>query len=331
MKRVLLFLTLALVMVSCGTRKGYFTIEGRFLNLNQGEFYVYSTDGVIDGVDTIKVNGGRFALEIPCAKDGTLILVFPNFSEQPVFAESGKSVDIKADASHLKEMKVTGTDDNELMNDFRQATASSSPPEIQKMAEHFISDNPESLVATYLLRKYFISNASADKRKAAELLGKIKAAQPQNVVLVRMEADLKLTAAAPAGSRLPAFSVRDINGSAVSSASFKGKTAVICTWASWSSESGNMMRQVSDLVASAGGSAAALGISLDASAEDCRNAMEQYGVKVACVCDGMLFGSPLLRKLGLGAVPANIIVGPDGKVVARDVALEDLDKYLKAK
>ena len=49
------------------------------------------------------------------------MLVFPNFSEQPIFAKPGETVDIKADTSHLKELEATGTKDNELMNDFRKA------------------------------------------------------------------------------------------------------------------------------------------------------------------------------------------------------------------
>ena len=77
MKRLLYILSLTLVLVSCGTRSDRFKIEGRFLNLNQGEVYVYSPDMVITGVDTIKINGGRFSHELPCPKEGTLILVFP--------------------------------------------------------------------------------------------------------------------------------------------------------------------------------------------------------------------------------------------------------------
>lgn len=84
MKRLIYILTLALVLVACGSRRGYFSLEGRLLNLNQGEFYVYSPDGVFDGVDTIKVEGGRFAYETPCKEEGTLVIVFPNYSEQPV-------------------------------------------------------------------------------------------------------------------------------------------------------------------------------------------------------------------------------------------------------
>ena len=121
MKRLIYIFTLTLVLVSCGSRSGYFSLEGRLLNLNQGEFYVYSPDGVFDGVDTIKVEGGRFTFETPCKEEGTIIIVFPNFSEQPVFAEPGKSVTIKGSASRLKEIEIDGTDANEQMNAFRKA------------------------------------------------------------------------------------------------------------------------------------------------------------------------------------------------------------------
>ncbi len=122
------YILLTLVLVSCGTRHGQFKIEGRFLNLNQGEFYVYSPDGLIKGIDTIKVDGGHFTYQTACQEEGVLMLVFPNFSEQPIFAESGSSVNIKADASHLKELTVEGTKNNELMTTFRQQIVKSSPP-----------------------------------------------------------------------------------------------------------------------------------------------------------------------------------------------------------
>ena len=75
-----------IALTSCGVSSGHFKLEGKFLNMNQGEFYVYSTDGGIDGVDTIKVVGGRFSYEMPCTESHTLMIVFPNFSEQPIFA-----------------------------------------------------------------------------------------------------------------------------------------------------------------------------------------------------------------------------------------------------
>ena len=118
------------MLTACGVDGNHFKLSGRFLNMNQGEFYVYSPEGGVDGIDTIRVMGGRFTYERPCEREAMLMLVFPNFSEQPIFAEPGKSVDIKADASHMKEMEVAGTKTNELMTKFRKQTAKLSPPDV---------------------------------------------------------------------------------------------------------------------------------------------------------------------------------------------------------
>ena len=74
----ILILFITLVLTSCGVSGGHFKFEGKFLNMNQGEFYVYSPDGGFEGVDTIKVEGGRFTFETECKEDFTIMLVFPN-------------------------------------------------------------------------------------------------------------------------------------------------------------------------------------------------------------------------------------------------------------
>ena len=48
MKKYCLLFILTLVLASCGTDSHHFKIDGHFLNLNQGEFYVYSPDGDIN-------------------------------------------------------------------------------------------------------------------------------------------------------------------------------------------------------------------------------------------------------------------------------------------
>ena len=96
------------MMVACGTESGKFRLEGRLRNINQGEFWVYSLDGGLVGIDTIPVRNGRFAYEMDLYDQSTLMLVFPNYSEQPVFAKSGATVTIKGDATHMKEMIIEG-------------------------------------------------------------------------------------------------------------------------------------------------------------------------------------------------------------------------------
>lgn len=330
MKQIIFFLAATLALISCGTRKGYFTIEGRFLNMNQGELYVYSPDGIINGIDTIKVNGGRFALEIPCHRDGQLMLVFPNFSEQPIFAQSGKSVDIKADASHLKLMEITGTDDNELMTTFRQGIATASPPEAQKLAEHFIRDNAKSPVAIYLLAKYFITDGNTENlKKAKQLLNVVAKEQPRNGNVARMENHVKMMLTANVGSRLPQFKTTDIYGKPLSNATLSGKNAIIATWASWNFDSQNTIRKINSIVEESNGKVVAIGINLDASKNDCKRIAETENYKFQNICDETLFDSKLLATLGMHSVGDNIIINAAGKIVARGVPTDDLEKYLK--
>lgn len=90
LRKLLYLFTAILLLASCGEDSKHFKIEGRLLQMNQGEFYVYSNGAGVEGLDTIKVQGGRFSFEMPCLSPVTLTLVFPNFSETPIFAGTGK-------------------------------------------------------------------------------------------------------------------------------------------------------------------------------------------------------------------------------------------------
>ena len=66
------------------------------------------------------------------------MIVFPNYSEQPVFARPGKTVSIKGDATHLKEIIIEGTSENEDMTSLRLELNDLTPPDIPGAASDFI-------------------------------------------------------------------------------------------------------------------------------------------------------------------------------------------------
>lgn len=316
MKRIVLFLLLVLMLISCGTRSGHFKMEGRFLHMNQGELYVYSPDGGIDGLDTIKIEAGRFAYEIPCSKPATLVIIFPNYSVQPIFAESGGSVEVKADASHLKEMEVKGTDDNELMTKFRKQIANSSPPDELKYAIQFIKDHPESTVSVYLLNRYLIQTETPDYKQAANLLKILLKEQPGNVTLGRLQRQISGLGTLRVGDKLPNFTAKDINGKLINNATLANQTIIISTWAAWSYESLDFQRALNDAVKA--GKIAALGISVDANPKEVRQALKNDDITFPNVCDGKMLSTPLLKTFGLTTVPDNIVVR-NGKIIERGI------------
>ena len=316
MKRIVLFLLLVLILISCGTRSGHFKMEGRFLHMNQGELYVYSPDGGIDGLDTIKIEAGRFAYEITCSKPATLVIIFPNYSVQPIFAESGGSVEVKADASHLKEMEVKGTDDNELMTKFRKQIANSSPPDELKYAIQFIKDHPESTVSVYLLNRYLIQTETPDYKQAANLLKILLKEQPGNVTLGRLQRQISGLGTLRIGDKLPNFTAKDVNGKLINNATLANQTIIISTWAAWSYESLDFQRALNDAVKA--GKIAALGISVDANPKEVRQALKNDDITFPNVCDGKMLSTPLLKTFGLTTVPDNIVVR-NGKIIERGI------------
>jgi len=291
-------------------------MEGRFLHMNQGELYVYSPDGGIDGLDTIKIEAGRFAYEIPCSKPATLVIIFPNYSVQPIFAESGGSVEVKADASHLKEMEVKGTDDNELMTKFRKQIANSSPPDELKYAIQFIKDHPESTVSVYLLNRYLIQTETPDYKQAANLLKILLKEQPGNVTLGRLQRQISGLGTLRVGDKLPNFTAKDVNGKLINNATLANQTIIISTWAAWSYESLDFQRALNDAVKS--GKIAALGISVDANPKEVRQALKNDDITFPNVCDGKMLSTPLLKTFGLTTVPDNIVVR-NGKIIERGI------------
>lgn len=323
MPRNLFFLLAALIIVSCGEDSKHFKIEGRLLQMNQGEFYVYTIDQSVNGIDTIKVQGGRFSYEIPCQSPSTLTLVFPNFSEMPVFAEPGKTVKIDGDASHLKMLKMKGTKNNELMSSFRERIASASPPEVKRDVERLVNEHPDSPVGLWLLRKYFISTAEPDYVAAERMLRKMHESQPSNPTVRFLLGSVGKLKSISVGYRLPSFIAYDINGRPVSSSVLSSGTAVIIVWASWNYNSCDMLRQLQTAVKSHG--VKSLAVSVDPSVYDCRNFVRNNDVSLSVVCTGDMFDTPVLKLLGLQS-PCDVIVVKNGKITGRNISSSEFSK-----
>ena len=287
---VVFTLVAALVCTSCGTDSRHFRIDGRLLHLNQGEFYVYSPDGTINGLDTIKVQAGRFSYEVACDRPMTLMIVFPNFTEQPVFAQPGKSVDLKGDASHLKEMTVKGTKDNELMNKFREMIHNAAPPEMKKCAQLFVQDHPESRVGAYLVDRYFIHDANPDTKTAVRLVDLMIEKQPDNGYLKRQKRQLTASFVATKGADIPNVLGTTVDGKTIGRVQLtKAPVTVVCALATWKYESMSQFRRLAAYAASQQGRVAVVGVSIDASPSLVRSQLaSQIGISDSA--SGLAFG-----------------------------------------
>ena len=294
MKKILFTLLALLLLTSCGPSGNQFRLAGRLRNINQGQFLVYSPDGAFVGIDTIKVQNGRFAYEKEVRKDVTLMLVFPNFSEQAVFASPGEEVEIKGDATHLKEMTITGTDENDELTKLRIRLNKLTPPEIAAAVAEYIQEEPSSMISIYLLDKYFVN-----------------AKTPDYVVV----------------------SSTDINGKSISTSQVKGKIGVISTWATWNFPSTDIQRKLRKLQKQYPQELSLISICIDGDKRECKKRVDRDSLLWTIVCDEQMFQTPIVQQLGLFVVPSMVVTNKQGKIIARDIepnkVVEELEKFLK--
>ena len=298
--------------------------------MNQGEFYVYSPDGAINDIDTIKVQGGRFAYEIPCESEGTIVIVLPNYTEIPVFVEPGKSVDMTADASHIKDIEVTGTDANERMTEWRKNTSSQSPDGLKKQAEQFIRENPSSIVSRWLLRKHFVVTAMPDLKKAKELVRLMEKSTDKEPSVMRLVVGLE-NLPLQVGDVLPAFKAKDLRGNDVLASQYRVGKSVILVWSSWDYEgqsiSRRVLRKIEEMKSQDKQVPKVLGISIDASAVKAKKTIGNDSTAWSTICDGLMWDSPVVKAMGSTRVPDNFVL-ENGKVKACHLGAEELLKQL---
>jgi hypothetical protein len=256
-------------------------------------------------------------------------VVFPNFSEIPVFAEPGVTITMEGDAVHLKETEVKGTNINKEMTAFRLKTSAMMPPGVKGTATQYIYERPESPICAYLLTKYFVMVPNPDYDNIQKLGKMIMKAQPDNQQVADLLKRLGALRAVKKGGHLPTFSAKGLKGEMVSSTDLNAKVNVISLWASWNYESMSIQGLLARMQREHPGQLKVVSISVDGSVKDCRHIVDRDSVKWSTVCDGRMWESPVLQQLGMTYLPDNIVIDNQGKIVARTLNYQDLTNKLQ--
>ena len=305
---ILHFLLSCLLFTACSSSDKV-SIEGRILHMNQATFYVYSVDQLINDYDTITVQGGRFEYERPISKDGVLVLLFPNYSQLPIFARQGDDISIDGDAAKLSELEVSGNDDNKLMTEWRMDTKDMTYAEQQKRVEDFVMQHTDSPVSVWLVRSYFIDTEAANFTRATKLLKNIVKAEPGNIMAKTLLSKVQLCGKLNPGEKIRPFKAKDINGRTITQEDLMHGEKTVVVWNTHDYQGQNMVREVG------GQGSDALSICLDVDIRRCREVLKNYNATgIITICDDQLFESPLISAFGITTLPFKLKL-KDGKVV----------------
>jgi peroxiredoxin len=132
------------------------------------------------------------------------------------------------------------------------------------------------------------------------------------------------------GKQAPDLALPDVNGHTVPLTSFRGKYLLVDFWASWCgpcrAENPNVVKAYNEFK---GKNFAILGVSLDKEKTAWQEAVRSDGLDWSQVSDLKFWSSKAVETFKFDGIPFNVLIDPQGKVIAESLRGDDLENKLK--
>ncbi|TAN02097.1 MAG: AhpC/TSA family protein [Chitinophagaceae bacterium] len=363
MKKLMLGVALSLLVFSaCNSNGGgSYTLKGDLTNLKDSVLYLAQQgNSMMPKMDTIRVKDGKFTFTGKAEKPVfAQIITADQRSGFPLFLEAGTiHITGNADSMAVGKIKVTGTPDNDdlhqlmdiqqpfihammgLQSAFMQAKMSNdsdaithiqnSADSIQNAAtvkiQSFIKNNPKSLVSAFALQNMM---DDLDDSTLNQLYSSLDTAVQHSVFGEPIGTKLASERKTAVGQMAPDFTMNDTTGNPVSLSSFRGKYVLVDFWASWCgpcrAENPNVVKAYNEYK---GKNFTILGVSLDKTKDAWEKAIKDDHLAWNQVSDLQYWDNAAAKLYGVQAIPANFLIGPDGKIVAKNLRGDALENEL---
>jgi len=132
------------------------------------------------------------------------------------------------------------------------------------------------------------------------------------------------------GKQAPELSLPDMNGKEIKLSSFKGKYVLVDFWASWClpcrQENPNVVQAYNKYKNK---NFTILGVSLDKEKDDWLHAIQKDKLSWTQVSDLREWNSLAVSTFAFTGIPFNVLVDPDGKIIAQSLRGNELEKKLE--
>ena len=195
------------------------------------------------------------------------------------------------------------------------------------IALKWLKENPQSKIKAYLL--YTIIKGHIPNEQLQIFINELSPELKQTVFANYLQMGINAPKITEIGQIAPDFVQADTSGIPVSIKQFRGKYVLIDFWASWCipcrEENPNLKKAYEKLKEKG---LNILGVSLDWNKKNWIEAIHQDSLNWIHVSDLNFWDNYLVKLYGIHSVPANFLIDPEGKIIAKNLRGENLETEL---